>query len=303
MAKFNSKKLSISLSGGRTSSVMTYLLWTAHRTEYDEVLVTFANTGCEHPATLDFVHKFERHFNIPVVWIEADVDPRHGKGVGYSVVDYRTASRNGEPFEAAVAKYGIFNKTTPQCTGKLKTVPMQKFLADQGFFRGKKINYSTAIGIRADELDRVSVRADEERFYYPLIEWGLTKRDVALAIQQWPFDLQIPHDAYGNCTWCWKKSLRKHMTLAQEDPSVFDFPRRMEEKYGTLKGDSAAGNNGRRYWFRGHKTVGDIIAASRETEFKPYVDDPYEHGLTFDPDLDIASSCEESCEVYPTDGT
>lgn len=291
-------KLCVSFSGGRTSAVMTKLIWDEMQDTH-EIIITFANTGCEHSATLDFIHQCEQHFGWPVVWLEADVDPTPGKGVGFKVVNYATASRNGEPFEAAVKKYGIFNQTNPACTARLKTDVIEKYLKSRGFLRGKKLNYTTAIGIRADEMDRASIRATENRFWYPLLDRGITKRDVALEIKQWPFDLQIPNDAYGNCVWCWKKSMRKHLTLAKEDPSVFDFPDRMERLYGHIKGDTAAGHNGRRYWFRKHLSVADIIATSKTTEFVPYTDDPYHHGMDFDPELDVGNGgCGESCEVY-----
>lgn len=292
-------KLSISFSGGRTSAVMTKLLWDKHAATH-EIAITFANTGCEHDATLDFVHACEQHFGWPVVWLEADVDPRPGKGVSHKVVDYATASRNGEPFEAAVAKYGIFNPTSKSCTTKLKQLVMESYLRTQGFLRGRSLNYKTAIGIRADEMDRMSSQADKQGLIYPLVEWGYTKRDVALEIKTWPFDLGIPGDHYGNCVWCWKKSFRKLLTLAKEDPSAFDFPRRMEAKYGTFKAEAAAGHNGRRYWFRGHRSVEDLLQEAKEREFEPYRDDPHDHAhdTPFDADLDVGGSCGDSCEVW-----
>jgi 3'-phosphoadenosine 5'-phosphosulfate sulfotransferase (PAPS reductase)/FAD synthetase len=289
-------KLLISFSGGRTSAVMTKMLWDYHKDTHD-IRITFANTGCEHPATLDFVHECETHFNWPVVWLETVVNPERGQGVKHKIVNYETASRNGEPFEEVVKKYGIFNMTSPACTARLKTDVMESYVKSQGFIRGKKRNYFTAIGIRADEMDRVSARREELGFIYPLVDWEMTKRDIALEIKKWSFDLQIPNDAYGNCVWCWKKTMRKHLTLAKQDPSIFDFPKRMEEEYSHVNGHTKAAHEGRRYWFRKHLTVDDIIATSRDTEFTEYVDDPYEHGIDFDPALDTGSACGESCEI------
>lgn len=294
------KKLAISFSGGRTSAVMTHRLWN-RRTEWDEAIIAFANTGCEHPATLDFVHECETRFGWPVVWIEAVVQPGDGDGIRHRVVSFETASRNGEPFEEAVKKYGIFNHTAKACTSKLKELPMRSYLMEQGFSFGKAKDHDTAIGIRSDEMDRVSSKRIEQRLIYPLVDAGITKRDVAIEIKRWGFDLGIPGDHYGNCTWCWKKSLRKHLTLASESPDVFDFPKRMEEKYGTHKADrAAAAPDGRRYWFRGHRSVEQLIQLSVTEKFKPYVDDPFDHAkdvVPFDPELDVGSSCGESCEI------
>ena len=290
-------KLFISFSGGRTSAVMTKMLWEEYRDTDTEVKIMFANTGCEHEETLIFVHRCEEEFGWTVNWVEAVTDPRKGVGVSYRVVDFKSASRNGEPFESVVSKYGIFNMTSPACTARLKTDVMRKFLMDQGYNFGKKLDHKTAIGIRADELDRISARADEYGFIYPLARKGITKRDVALEIKKWPFDLGIPNDAYGNCVWCWKKTHRKHLTLAVESPSVFDFPKRMEDKYSHVNGDTAAGHEGKRYWFRKHKTVDDIMDEAKKMQFVPYVDDPYDHGIEFDDYYDLGSGCGESCEV------
>lgn len=290
-------KQSISFSGGRTSAMMTALELTAKSITH-EIVVTFANTGCEHPATLDFVHQCDVQLGFPTVWLEAVVDPAHGKGIRHKVVTYETASRDGEPFRAYIAKYGIPNLISPTCTTKLKTLVMESYLKTRGFRRGKKRNYLTAIGIRADEMDRVSVNREKEGFVYPLCDAGVTKQDVLDYWRSQPFDLQLPGEHYGNCTWCWKKSLRKLMTLASEQPAVFDFPAEMERLYGTHKGDAKAGHNGRRYFYRDYKSVQDIRDLAAQP-FERFVDT---NRPEFDPELDVGSACGESCEIGADDG-
>jgi len=293
-------RLYISFSGGRTSAVMTKRLWEECRDTHD-IIITFANTGCEHNETLEFVHKCERTFGWPVVWLEAEVDMRKGKGVRHRVVNYETASRDGRPFHDVVKKYGIFNQTSPACTARTKVDPMRSFLRGHGYVFGRDINHRAAIGIRADEIDRVSVKAIREfGAWYPMVEWGMTKRDVGLEIAKWDFDLEIPGDHFGNCTWCWKKSLRKHLTLARQAPEVFDFPEKMERLHGR---DTAhlkkSDDNGDTWWFRNNMSVQDIKDMAATTDFQEYSDDPYKMGWTHDPNgLDRASSCEESCEVF-----
>lgn len=294
-------KMSISFSGGRTSAVMTKLCLEMY-SETHEIVVTFANTGCEHADTLRFVDACDQNWGFGTVWLEAVVNPEKGQGVTHKIVDFATASRKGEPFEAYIAKYGIPNMTNPACTARLKTDVMENYLASRGFLRGMKLNYDTAIGIRADELDRISVRRHKERFIYPMADLGWTKQKVIDYMKQFPWDLRIP-EHLGNCTWCWKKNHRKLLTLAQDHPEVFEFPKLMEDKYGTFKADCAAGKDGTRSFFRKHITTKDIMEEAKTGNFKRFDDPNFDLRKDYDPDYDTQVGCSESCEVYPTDGT
>jgi len=292
------KKLAISFSGGRTSAVMTKLCVEQFRDTH-EIVVIFANTGCEHENTLTFVDQCDKAFGWNVVWIEAVVNPEEGKGIRHKVVDYSTASRNGEPMEADFAKHGISGPGYPHCTRDTKELPIHDYIKSIGWERGE---YYTAIGIRSDEVDRVSKDYKEKKYTYPLVDAGWTKQDVINECKSWGFDLDLKGEHYGNCVWCWKKSTRKLLTLAKDDPSIFDFPKKMESLYA----EKITGRNddgGKRYFFRQRMTVDDIIKMSKELEFIPYSDTKSEQ-LTFDffkPNydmfLDEDSSCGESCEI------
>lgn len=267
-----------------------------------EILVTFANTGCEHENTLQFIKNCDEHFGFGTVWLEAVVNPEEGKGIRHKVVTFETAARKGEPFESYIAKYGIPNRTSPQCTGRLKGDVMRSYLKGLGWGFGKKLNHLTAIGIRADEIDRMSSKAKEFGFVYPLVNAGWTKERVLEECKTWSFDLVLKGEHYGNCTWCWKKSKRKLMTLALESPEVFDFPRRMEEEHGTVKGDMAAGVNGKRVFFRNYQSTDDIFKDAQAGGFKLYRDMVRaEQLLLFNTDLDLGSACGESCEIGADD--
>jgi len=66
------EKYHVSFSGGRTSAYMTKLLLDNWSDRYD-FIVTFANTGLEHPKTLEFVRNCDDHFGFNTVWLEAVV--------------------------------------------------------------------------------------------------------------------------------------------------------------------------------------------------------------------------------------
>jgi hypothetical protein len=280
-------KLAISFSGGRTSALMTKLCFDKYGATH-EINVTFANTGCEHPETYEFVEKCDKYFGFNVTWVEAEVNPQEGKGITHRIVNYDTASRDGRPYADFIKKYGIPNQGSPQCTTRLKIRPMESFLKTKGYRRGKKLNYDTAIGIRADEIDRVASNYKEERFIYPLIDAGITKPDVLAFWKKQPFDLKLPGEHLGNCTWCWKKSDRKLLTLMVDYPEVFDFPEKMEQLYGAHKA-----RDGRRNFFRKHRSVEDLRILSR-SPFSKFIDN---NVIPFDKELDAGSACGESCEV------
>lgn len=280
----------MSFSGGRSSARMSSLVLEKYSDTHD-IKACFMNTGFEDERTLQYVRDCDEHiFSGTLVWLEAVINGP-GKGPTAKVVNFENASRKGEPYEAAVAKHGVFGPSHPQCNSRLKTEPMQWWRASEGWTHG---SYDTAIGIRADEIDRCSSKARENRLIYPLVEAGLTKADVNQWCSQFAWDLKLPGDHWGNCVWCWKKSHRKLMTLAQEDPHIFDAPARLEREYGTVhKGKEPQLKP--RVFFRGHMSAADIVEKASNTEFKPYSD--AELGLKFDADLDVGGGCGDSCEV------
>lgn len=287
--------ISISFSGGKTSAYMTKMLLDHFRGEDVDrrIVVTFANTGQEHEETLKFVDRCDKAFGFGVVWLEAVVDPRKGKGIRHKIVTFETASRNGEPFEAYIAKHGIPNRMYNQCTSRLKTEPMDSYRAEIGL---KKGIFSTAVGIRADEVDRVSLTGMVKwDLFYPCVDAGVTKDDVREWWAQQDFNLGIP-EQLGNCTWCWKKSNRKLLTLAKNYPEIFMFPARMERDYALAGGERRDGESRRpRKFFRGEKTAIDLLIEAHQGNFIPFEDDKF---IPFDDELDVGGACGDSCEIY-----
>jgi hypothetical protein len=296
-----SERLFISFSGGETSAFMAIMLLAnkAIRDRYSEIRTLFANTGEENEQTLDFVNRCDKTFGLNVEWVEAVVHHGERKASTGTRVDFLTAARNGEPFEEMIRKYGIPNASYKHCTRELKLNPMRAYLADTGWSEG---SYDTAIGIRLDEIDRVSSGAKANRLIYPLISlMPTTKPQVNTFWSRQSFRLGLK-GYQGNCKWCWKKSLRKHMTLIGETPEIYDFPARMEDKYGLVGpefGRHEKPEGYRRVFFREGRSVGDLMKMKKEIgpSFRPAEDDSMNFAL-FDPVMDVGAGCEESCEVF-----
>lgn len=82
----------VRFSGGRTSAYMLRQVLD-NNDELDDLIVAFANTGKEHPATLDFVKECSERWTVPIVWLEFRDNEQ-----GFAIVTYEgqagTASRS-----------------------------------------------------------------------------------------------------------------------------------------------------------------------------------------------------------------
>ena len=231
------EKMLVTVSGGRSSAYMAIKMHQELQHKFDMEFV-YANTGQEHPKTIEFIRNISKHFGIHIHLIEADVK-EEGVGTGYKEVTYATLSENGEPFEDVIRKYGLPTQGFMHCTRELKISPMNAYMKKHGI---KK----RCLGIRADEPNRYKPKKD---VYYPLVtNWKVNKADVNRWWSKQAFDLEIP-DYLGNCTWCYKKSDRKLNILAKEHKEVFDFPLRMETEYP----------DDRRQMFRGYRTTQQVL--------------------------------------------
>lgn len=150
----------ISFSGGRTSAYMLWRVLQSNGGLPEEAIVCFANTGKEMEETLRFVRDCGTNWSVPITWVEYRNDER-----GYAVVDFDTASRNGEPFEAIIRKRQYLpNPVTRFCTIELKIRPMARRLLSLGIAENmKECENLSWIGIRADEKRRVAKIADQSR--------------------------------------------------------------------------------------------------------------------------------------------
>jgi len=264
---------------------MTKMMLDNYSEKYD-IDVVFANTGQEHPKTLEFIHNCDIYWGFNTTWIEAVVNPKRGVGIRHRIVDFKTASRGGKPFEDVVRKYGVSNQSRPLCSDRLKASSMKDYRRSIGWSKE-----TVAIGIRVDEKRRVNKKAVEYNIIYPLVDlFPTTKQEILDWFDEQIFNLEIP-EHLGNCTWCWKKSLSKHIRLVNECPEVYDFPKRMEEQYGTV-GTKEGTGYARHVFFRGNRSVQDIFKIAKD---KQAADDAIIEIIS----EDATNECGESCEMLP----
>ena len=212
----------MSFSGGRTSAFMLRQILDAHGGRLPgDVHVLFANTGKERAETLDFVDECARRWGVRVRWIEYHQTTGDGGKLvhGWREVDYATASRRGEPFDALIqARSFLPNPVMRFCTQELKIRPMNKFARSVGFDY-----WTSVIGLRADEPRRVAkaTAPTKERFECacPLADAGATLRDVTEFWDAQPFNLRLkPHE--GNCDLCFLKARSKLERIMRERPDL-----------------------------------------------------------------------------------
>ena len=305
--KTYSDRLFISFSGGETSALMTNWCLSNLKDKYKEIKIVFANTGQEREETLEFIKECDEHFGFDTVWVEAVVHHGQRKASSHKIVDFESASRNGEPFEETIKKYGIPNQAFPSCTRDLKLAPMKSYMRAVGWEAG---SYDTAIGIRIDEMDRINPKHEQLKIIYPMVSGApMTKADVNTFWALQPFRLRLK-GYEGNCSWCWKKSLRKHLTLMKERPDLYEFPKRMEALYPNVGPEFSKSNDEmvskiaagyKRTFFRGGMSADDLEKMAQTEDFEPASDDHVVYsdfalaGLNLD---DSLGGCSEHCEVY-----
>lgn len=255
----------ISFSGGRTSGYMLWRVLQSNNGLPDEAIVCFANTGKEDEATLQFVDDCSKNWSVPIVWLEYRLDDPK-----YAVVDFHTASRNGEPFEALITKKNYLpNPVTRFCTAELKIRTLHRYLKNLGWKHDENFDW---IGIRADEPRRAA-KVDKSRV--PLFVDGVTSKDVGKFWSEQSFDLKLPNingkTYHGNCDLCFLKGYPQTLSLIQEKPDRAIWWAKMESKIqsgGEFKGDGARFRKDRPSYANMMKfaqTQGDMFGSEEES--------------------------------------
>lgn len=283
-----------SFSGGRTSAFMLHKALESYGGRLpDDHVVTFANTGLEREETLRFVHEVSVRWNVKIHWLEWRDDE-----IGFEEVGYNSASRDGQPFRALVAKRQFTpNGVSRFCTQELKIRVMRDFCRSMGWE-----HWTNIVGLRADEWPRLLKmqkrnNANKERFkslapmaskYAPA-----TKRDVLsfwLGENSDPLDLRFAlpqgfdlglRDYEGNCTLCMMKGKKKKLMILRERPDLAKPWIEMETSTG--------GNFSARY------SISDLVTLAKSTPMLPGIFDFDEEEMDeeFDAECDLICGYEE----------
>lgn len=213
----------ISFSGGRTSGYMLWRVLQANGGLPANTAVCFANTGREDEATLRFVRDCGEQWGVEIVWLEYTGQDEQM----YRRVDFATASRSGEPFEALIRRRKFLpNPVSRFCTSELKIRTMHRFIRAELEWS----EWDQFIGIRADEQRRVSkirnrgtsTETKDETMCMPLADAGVSVQEVGGFWSRQPFNLELTtvngRTLAGNCDLCFLKPPGQRLALIAERP-------------------------------------------------------------------------------------
>lgn len=193
----------------------------------DRLFVLCMNTGKERKESLTFGKRCNDEFDLNVILLEAEIKQGKGNVTGFNITTFDKASTDGKPFEDMLKKYPMpHNRGVSNCTRELKQRPKEQFMK----WIGCK-DYISVVGIRADEAHRKSNNAEKERNIYPLAdEFKVNSQFIRNWWERQNFDLELK-DYEGNCDLCFKKSLKKRLTLINENPDIATWWAKMEDTY------------------------------------------------------------------------
>ena len=218
---------SLSFSGGRSSAYMLRQTLDANTAnDLKDLVVMFANTGKEMPQTLDFVKECGERWGVDITWVEYIAEKPW-----FKLVNYDTASRSGEPFEAMIRISNYLpNPVVRKCTVELKVRAISRALISSGWDR-----WDAFIGMRADEMRRVRrLKSDNSREdpCAPMAEAGVTKKTVTDYWNASPFDLNLPNQngvtRLGNCDLCYLKGAKQIESIIRDHPHLAEWWIKME---------------------------------------------------------------------------
>ena len=239
------------------------------------------------------MNECDKHFKLNLVWLEAEFHEK-GTGVTPNIVTYENLKRNGEIFEQGIKKFGIPSKVNKWCNRDMKLEILTKY-GNSIFGRG---NYSVAVGIRADEMDRVRKDYKTNNVFYPLMDRNISQKERNRFWKDKPIQITIP--AYkGNCDLCFAKSNRKLISIINEEPDLVDWWDKMIKEYGqiTIEGkpsynDLLEANNGMTF-YRGYNTIEDLVKMAQQPFSRATDEYIYENDL-----FDLEDECGSGCIVF-----
>ena len=226
----------ISFSGGRTSGFMLWNILQAYNGKLPkDIWVVFANTGKEAPETLDFINDVSEKWGVHINWLELSV---HEERPIWRTrqVNYKIASRNGEPFDMLLKKKPYLpNPVTRFCTSELKINVMKRIMELMGYKE-----WFNVVGLRYDEPRRVaSIRNQTGNKWTSITPMADAKHTIEDVIEFWDkqnFDLNL--NAYGgktpagNCDLCFLKGMDTTIKILKERPEMADWWIAKEKEVG-----------------------------------------------------------------------
>jgi hypothetical protein len=278
-----------------TSAGLTSVMMAIKMKEWypnSNVINVFLNTGKEDIRSLKFMNECDKYYNLNLVWLEAEINPLKKKASNYKITTYKDLDLNGKIFEDGIRKYGIPSRVNKWCNRELKLVPLEKYAND---IFGKN-NWCLALGIRTDEIDRISDNYKENNTFYPPFENKINSR---LRNKFWSEQaIKLNIKGYeGNCDFCFEKSKRKRMTISKENPKKLIWWDEMEKKYSLVLIDGKEQYNemvksGGAYFGRMNESIEKLIEDAKRP-FKKATDEYiYENDL-----FDFEDNCGNSCNI------
>ena len=257
------------------------------------VLYAMANTSKEREESLNFMNEVNKYYGLNVNYIEAKFNKKRGKGVDFKIVDFKDLKRNGEIFEEGIKKFGIPCKINKWCNRDMKIVPLKKF-ADSIFGLD---NYSIAVGMRVDEIDRIGENYKTNNTFYPLFDNEIDTRYRNKFWKEQPIQITIPAFK-GNCDMCFEKSNRKLMTILKEEPNIVNWWDEMIKKYSQIPIDEKPAyniyaENGGMNFFRSNNSIEDLVKLAEQPFSRATDEYIYENDL-----FDLEDECGSGCRVF-----
>jgi hypothetical protein len=121
-------------------------------------------------------------------------------------VSFDTASRNGEPFEEVIKKYGLPGAGGyMHCTRELKANPIRDYAMSLG-------EHQMAIGIRVDEIDRIFGLIPDHATVIVVNWWAW---DTILGDHAWDHVTTVDADLFDRLSNGWNVRVRNgsHLVL------------------------------------------------------------------------------------------
>lgn len=256
------------------------------------IVNVFLNTGKEDIRSLEFMNECDKYYNLNLVWLEAIINKDKGIGTNYKITSFDKLDLNGKIFERGIKKYGIPSRVNKWCNRELKLNPLEKYANDLFGIN----NWCLALGIRTDEIDRISDKYKENNTFYPPFENGIDSR---LRNKFWSKEpIKINIKGYeGNCEFCFEKSKRKRMTIAVENPDKLIWWNEMEKKYSLVPIEGKDQYNkmvasGGAYFGRMNESIEKIIEDAKKPFSKATDEYIYENDL-----FDFEGDCGYNCVI------